>query len=78
MLELLNKSLLMVIIDFMSNKIIKNSKGQKNQGGLKKRLITAFLLIGMLSMLVTAFIATWQASNNITDQAYDHLESMAR
>ena len=52
------------------------SKNTEKNISIKRKLMIAFLLIGLIPMIVTTCISIWQASNNVSEQAYNQLESL--
>ena len=43
---------------------------------LKKKLVIAFILLGLMPMLITASVVTWESGKSITDQTFSQLESL--
>ncbi|MFK7816951.1 MAG: methyl-accepting chemotaxis protein [Gammaproteobacteria bacterium] len=54
----------------------ENKIHKLNNMALKKKLIIAFLILGLMPMLLTATVVTWQSSKSIEKQVFNQLESL--
>ncbi len=52
------------------------TKSKMNNIGIKKKLVIAFLLLGLLPMLIMATVATLKSEKSITTQTFNQLESL--